>query len=154
MIRYSVGGRMNAATTAATDDVAFQLWNPSTTKTIYCQEVHYAKTAATADGEKLIRSSARGATPGATLTPDIDNDYNRAIAPVSACVLETANFATEPTLQGPALAQTNLPAAIGAGFLWVFGGDGIAIPQSTGLCVASPTAVIIQIADGTFVWEE
>lgn len=154
MIRYSVGGRMNAATTAATDDVAFQLWNPSTAKAIYAQEVHFFKSAATADGQKLIRSSARGATPGATLTPDIDNDYNRAVAPVSAAVLETSNFATEPTLAGPAIAQTNLPAAIGAGFIWVFGGDGIAVPQSTGLCVASPTAVIIQIADGTFVWDE
>ena len=144
---------MNAATTAATDDVAAHLWNASTTKTIYVREIWYAKTAATVDGIKLVRTTTIGTTPGATITPDIDNDTQRAVAPVSAAVLYTANFATEPTVQGPALAQTNLPAAIGAGFIWVFNTP-IAVPQTTGLGLASPTAVIIQIADITYVWDE
>ena len=144
---------MNAATTAAANDVAAHLWNASTTKTIYVREIWYAKSAATADSIMLSRSTTIGTTPGATITPDIDNDTQRAVAPVSAAVLYTSNFATEPTLATPALAQTNLPAAIGAGFIWVFNTP-IAVPQTTGLALASPIATIIQIADVTFVWDE
>lgn len=150
---YMVGGRMNAATTAATDDIAAHLWNPSTTKTIFVREVWFTKSAATADGQKLIRTTTIGTTPGATITPDIDNDVMLGLAPVSVAVMYTANFATEPVVAGPALAQTNLPAAVGAGFIWVFS-TAIAVPAGTGLAVASPTAVIIQIADITYVWDE
>lgn len=145
---------MNAATAATANDVALQLWNPSTTKGIYVKEIWWAKTAATVDNQALQRSTARGATPGATVTPDIDNEYTRAVAPVSTTVLETSNFATEPTLATPVMAQSNLPAAIGSGFIWVFGGDGIFVPSATGLCVVTPVAVIMQIADFTVVWDE
>lgn len=144
---------MNAATTAAANEVAAHLWNPSTTKTLYVREIWYAKSAATADSIMLSRSTTAGTTPGSTITPDIDNDTQRAVAPVSGALLYTSNFATEPTLATPALAQTNLPAAIGAGFIWVFNTP-IAVPQTTGLALASPVATIIQIADVTFVWDE
>lgn len=155
MIEYRAAGRMNAATTAAANDVAVHIWNPSSTKGIYVKEIHFIKQgAATADSECLVRTTTAGTTPGATVTPDIDNDANRAVAPVSGALLYTANFATEPTVASPALMQTNLPAAIGAGFIWVFSGDGIFVPQGTGLGVASPVATIIQIADFSFVWTE
>lgn len=153
MIRYSVGGR-TAATAATADQSGAALWNASTTKTIYCKEAHWFKSAATADNEQLIRTTNRGTTPGSTATPDIDSDYNRAVAPVSGAVLDMAAWATYPTVAGPPLARTNLPAAVGAGVIWVFGGDGIAIPQSTGLAIGTPVATILQAGDATFVWDE
>lgn len=161
MQRYSVGGRMNAATAATLDDVAAHLWNPSGTKSIFVAEIHVVKTAATVDHHKLIRSTTAGTTPGATITPDADNAYSRQATPPSGAVLYVANFATEPTLAGPEIARQNLPAAAGAGFAWVFGngqpGLGIEVPPGTGLAVAVPevgTEVAIQISDFTFVWDE
>lgn len=161
MQRYSVGGRMNAATGATLNDVASQLWNPSSTKSIFVAEIHFTKTTATGDSHGLQRSSARGATPGATVTPDADNAYSRQATPPSATVLELANFGTEPTLAGPEIMRTSLPAAIGSGFSWIFGngqpGFGIEVPPGTGLCVMVPeigTEVAIQISDAIYVWDE
>lgn len=153
MIRYSTGGR-SASTAATADQAGAALWNASTAKSIFAKEIHWFKTSATADGLQVIRTTNRGTTPGSTVTPDIDNDYNRAVAPVSGALLDLAAWATYPTVAGPPLARTNLPAAVGAGVMWVFGGDGIAIPQSTGLAVATPTALALIAGDVTFVWEE
>ena len=153
MIRYQAGGR-SAATAATADQSGAALWNASTAKSIYCVEFHCFKTTATADNHQLIRTTNRGTTPGSTVTPDIDNDHNRAIAPVSGALLDLAAWATYPTVAGPPMARSNLPAAIGAGFMWIFGGDGIAIPQSTGLAIGTPVATILQASDFTAVWDE
>jgi len=147
------GGRMNANTDAAADAIAFVIRNASTSKTIYVREIWGAVTAATTAQLGLVRTTTNGTTPGATVTPDIDNDTQRAVAPVSAAVLESSNFATEPTVAGPYMARTNTPAAIGAGFLWVFNTP-IAVPQSTGLAVVATTAVLVPIFDFTFIWDE
>ena len=111
---------MNANTDATADSIAFVIRNASTTKTIYVKEIWAAVTAATTAQLGLIRTTTNGTTPGATVTPDIDNDTQRAVAPASGAVLETSNFATEPSVAGPYMARANTPAAIGAGFLWVF----------------------------------
>lgn len=47
-----------------------------------------------------------------------------------------------------------LPAAIGAAVQYVFPGDGIKVPPLTGLCVATPVAVILMASDFTFVFNE
>ena len=62
-------------------------------------------------------------------------------------------FATEPVIAGPYMARTNLPAAIGAGFIWVFA-EPIEVPAGTGLAVVTPVAVILQPADYTYIWDE
>lgn len=160
MQRYSVGGR-SAITDATLDGVAASLWNPSSTRSLWVAEIWCTKTVATADHHKIVRSSTRGTTPGSTVTPDADNAYSRQATPPTGALLDLANFATEPTLQGPELARTMLPAAIGAGFAFVFGGgvpgQGIEVPAGTGLVVAVPeigTEVAIQVSDFTYVWDE
>ena len=152
--RYYAGGRMNAATAATADHVACQLWNPASTKSIYVVEIMWTKTAAVADIHGLVRSSARGATPGATITPDADNASDRRAAPPSAAVLETAAFGTQPTLATPYLARTNLPAAIGAAWVLAFHDLPIEVPAGTGLCVATPSATAMQISDFFWAWDE
>lgn len=153
MNTYMAGGRMNAATDATADSTAFVIRNASTTKTIYVREIWAAVTAATVAQLGLVRTSTAGTTPGTTVTPDIDNDTQRAVAPVSGALLETSNFATEPTVAGPYLARANTPAAVGSGFLWVFNTP-IAVPQATGLAVVATTAVLVPIFDFTFIWDE
>lgn len=151
-LRYSVAGR--APNTAATaNHCAAQLWNPSTTISIYVHEIHVAQTTATVSNLMVSRSTARGATPATTVTPDIDSNYEGVLAPASAAVLELALFSTQPTLAVPPRLQWNLPAAIGSGLMWVFAEPWRVLPTN-GICVATPVAVILQAADYTFVWTE
>ena len=114
--RYGVGGR-TTATAATADNVAAALWNASGSKSIEVVEVHCVKTTATVDNHSLIRTSTRG-TASTTVTPDADNDYTREVTPTPCG--PTWRLSAQPTVQGPALARTNLPAAVGAGFIWVF----------------------------------
>lgn len=154
MLRYSVAARMNAATAATADHVAALLWNPSSAKEIQVVEIWWAKTAATADAMKLVYTTTAGASPGSTTTPDIDSNWDgRGLAPISGALLYTAAFGTQPTVTAPAITQTNLPAAIGSGFIWVLNRP-ITVRAGQGLALANPTAAAIQIADVTFVWEE
>ncbi len=152
MALYSAGGRMGGATAATDESVGAALWNPAANKRIYVLEVAWAKTAATVDNPALQRSSTRG-TQTVTVTPDIDNAWERDIAPPSGALLDL-DFSAEPTLQGPHLKAWNLPAAIGSGFIFSFPSPGICIPPGTGLAVVTHVAVILQVADCTFTWQE
>jgi hypothetical protein len=68
--------------------------------------------------------------------------------------LEFATFASQPTLAGPDLFKSNLPAAVGSGFILPFPGDGIFVPSATGLAFYTPVATILQPGDCTFFWRE
>jgi hypothetical protein len=149
--RYAVGGR--SAATAATIDQGSHLWNPHGTKSIYVVEVWVFKTVATTDNHGLIRTTTIGTTPGTTVTPDADNAFDRRAAPASGCVLYLATFATYPVTAGPYLARANLPAAIGAGFIWTFP-EPIEVPAGTGLGVVTPLAAAMIASDLTYIWDE
>lgn len=155
MSRYfAVGGR--SANTAATQDhVAAQLWNPDSVRSLWVVEIHIQKsTTATADSHGVVRSSAKGTTPTVTVTPDLDNDFVREITPDTGALLELATFASQPTLATPYMYRGNLPAAIGSAVQYVFPGDGIKVPPGTGLCIATPVAVVLMASDFTFVFQE
>ena len=148
--RYRVAGR-TAATAATADNVGGALWNPHATKDIYLYEMHFFHITGTVDNEGLIRTSTRG-TQTVTVTPDIDNDDDRLLAPISGAVLDVT-YSAQPTVQPPYMQRINLPAAIGAGYIWIFE-RGIRIPAGTGLALATPVAVVLQAGDLTVVWEE
>lgn len=150
---YGVGGR-SAATAATADHCAAVLWNPHATKPIYVTQVELFKTVATADHHQLIRTSTRGTTPGSTVTPDIDNHFDRTLAPTSGALLDLAAWSAQPTVQGPPIKRANLGAAVGAGFMWVFGGSGLIVPAGTGLAIGTPVATILQPSDVNFEWDE
>lgn len=146
MITYSVSGR-SAAPSASGDPYAV-LWNASTAKTIYVVRIS-VNTIGTADPNiALQRTSTRG-TPGSTITPVIDNDYAGAVGPVSAAVLDLADFTALPTFQGPRFAKANLQDS-GGGHEYRF--DRFAVPQSTGLMIE----VVSGLSDVavTFEWLE
>lgn len=153
-MRWSISGR-GLATAGTINHVLAQLWNPSSTRTIWCTAIGYSKTAATADVVAVKRSSARGATPTSTVTPTISSDWEREISPPSVSVLELATFTTQPTLDASSVPffQYGLAAAIGAGFIIPFETkdlQGFKILPGSGLCLYSPTAAITQVADVFF----
>jgi len=149
---YALGGR-TVATAATANHVAAQLWNPSTTIPIWVRQLWVCSTTAGVSNLAVNRSNARGATPTATVTPDIDSDLEKYVTPTTATVLELATFGTQPTLDAPAMFRWNLPAVIGAGFIFVWDPP-IKVPPASGLCLYTPTAVILPASDITFVWDE
>lgn len=153
MRHFAIAGR-SLATAATANHVAAQLWNPDGTRSLWVVEIHVQKTAATIDHHAIQRSSARGATPTATATPDLDNDFEREITPDTGAVLELATFGTQPTLAGPDMYKGILPAAVAGAVQYVFPGNGIKVPFGTGLCVFTPVATILQPSDFTFVFHE
>lgn len=151
MARYSVSCRTTA--TAATADHCYaNMWNPHASISIFVREVSAFKTIATVDNPGLVRTSTIG-TPAAVVTPDIDNHYNRRYAPISLATLQQGAFSVQPTVQGPYIMRSNLPAAIGSGLVWVFS-EPFELPAGTGLALATPVAVIGQVMDLTYVWDE
>lgn len=150
---FSAAGR-SLDTAATANHVAAQLWNPDSVRSLFVVEFHVAKVGATIDQHGIARSTARGATPTATVTPDLDNDYEREITPDTGAVLELATFGTQPTLAAPDMARGDLPAATGASVPWVFPGRGIRVPPLTGLCIFTTAAVVLQDSDFTVIfWE-
>ena len=148
--RYSCAV-LSIDTAAAIDDCGANLWNPHASISIFVVEVHIFKVGATVDNPGLVRTSARG-TQTATVTPDIDNHYANRYAPISGAVIDT-DWSALPTVAGPYLMRAHLPAAAGAGLIWVFS-QPIEIPAGKGLAVATPIATILQDANITFVWDE
>jgi hypothetical protein len=151
-MRWAIGGR-GLATAATANHVLAQLWNPSSTRSVFVTGISLAQTAAVVSNSSVRRSSARGATPTSTVTPTIANDYERKIIPPTVAVLELATFGTQPTLDGPELFKWNEPAAIGSGFMIPFETkdvQGIQVLPGAGLTISTPVAVIHQVADVTF----
>ncbi len=154
MAVYRIGGR-SVATAATANHAYAQLWNPHTTSRIDVQEIHIAVTAAVVSNYGLLRSPTTRGTAGSTVTPTIESSDGRDVAPPSGTLLDLAAFTAQPALASATayMNRWNLPAAIGAGMIWVFG-DPIKVPPLTGLVVVTPVAVIGQPIDITFVWSE
>lgn len=150
MPRFAVAGR-SAATAATADNIGAALWNPAAAVSLKVKELHWFHSTATADNLEIIRISARG-TASVTVTPDADNDLERLVGPASAAVLDVT-YTVQPTVQGPPMFRNNLPAALGAGVIYVFEKP-IEVPAGTGLAVGTPVAVALVAADVTFVWDE
>ena len=151
---YTVRGRTTATDANANDAIA-QLWNPHSTQRIKVVSFAIFKTAAGTAGDalRLKRSTVRG-TAGSTVTPDIDNHSERAVAPVSGALLDLANFTGEPTLDASELGIEWVAAAFAAaGAIQPIPG-GIVIPPGTGLVLAQIAATIWPISGISFFWLE
>jgi hypothetical protein len=141
------------ATAATIDHAVAELWNPSTVRSIWVTEVHVFVTVATAVEPVLRRSTARG-TAGSTVTPTIVNDFERALAPASGALLDLSAFTVQPTLEALGLHGMATGAAVGAGVMWVFRGDGLRVPSVNGLVITTGAAVAFPVSRVTFVWKE
>jgi hypothetical protein len=146
-----VGGR-TAATAATLRHVAAALWNPSASKRVRVWGVWVCITTAGVANLAIARTTTRG-TPGSTVTPDIDNEVERAAASPAGVLLDLAAFTVQPTVDASDLHRWNLPAAIGAGVMLPFRRP-IEVPAGGGLALITPTAVIFPASDVTFDVED
>lgn len=148
---YSVRGR-SAATVATADHVVAQIWNPHATqriKAILFSLYKQGGAGTAGDSVRLRRSTARG-TPATTVTPDIDNHSERALAPPSGFLLDLAAFSVQPTLDTSDLGiGWTAPAVQGAGIVRPM--PGIIVPPGTGLAIVQVAATIWPASE--VVWE-
>ena len=145
MSKYLVSGT-SIVTAATANHCAAQLWNPSGSKSIYVNAVSWFHTVGTADFSALGISTARGATPNNTQTPDADNDYNQEVTPDTATVLEMGTFGTQPTIATPRLFGVPFGAAVGAGVIVPLGEDrnGFRVKPGNGMVIFTPVATALQ----------
>lgn len=150
--KFSVSG-LTGATAVAADNAIASLWNPSTAKRIFVEDVWVFKTTAGGiDRPKLRRISAKG-----TITTEVavaagnghDGDL---VAPVSGALLDLV-FSAQPTFVAGDLPQGFMPATIGAGFMFRFDTP-IEIPEGGGLALATASALAFPVSVVTFgYWE-
>lgn len=143
MAIYYVTGQ-TTGTIAETDPIA-QIWNPAAGRRIRIVEATmgvFGDFTSVVQRLYLQRSTARGATPNNTVTPDADNSGEGDAAPDSAAVLEMGPFGTAPTLATPELycplidgaeAQAKQPY-----FLLPIP-RGLSVPPGSGLCIMHST---------------
>ena len=148
LTRYSVGGR--GALPSAGGDPHAVLWNASTTKQIYVIELSIENFTGTFRAEVALQRTSTKGTPGSTVTPDIDNDRDRSVAPVSSVVLDLSDYTVVPTFEGPRMSRWTIPSD--GGSLSVVFNTPIAVPQTTGLAVE----VVSQLPalETAWIWEE
>jgi len=146
MARFAAGGLTTAGST--TLPIAALVGSASCKPKIY--EIGVFNTTSTAVALKLVRMTTAG-TPGATLTSERVSDPE---GPASLATLKNTYTSTGPTLTDLGF-RCQLGAAIGSGFVWTFGADGLPV------LVAANAAVGIVVENGTgqacqvyFAWWE
>lgn len=150
-MQFRCGGR-TVATAATAGHAAATLWNPSSAVEMYLREFHFVNTTAASANLVIRRSTTRG-TAGSTVTPDIDNEVDRAATSPAGALLDLATYSVQPTLDTSELDRWMTAAVIGAGKIWTFP-KRVLIPPGQGITIATPVATAIAASDVTAVWDE
>jgi hypothetical protein len=140
---YLVNGK-NVATAATIDHAICGIWNPSTTKRIKLLRLEIYKQAVGAADEPVLRRTTARGTAGSTVTPGSINEIEQIAAPPSGFLLDLAAYSVQPTLAAGGLYGLCLPAAIGAGVMWVW--NEIEIPAGAGIALTNGIALAFPAA--------
>lgn len=153
MSYFSVRGR-TAATTAAAGLAVAALWNPHATSRISVVEFGLCCTVAPAAGASILlqRLSARG-TPGSTITPAIQQGFQRDCTPQSGALLDLAIWTGVPTIEAAGFMGWVFAAVAASGIIYPIP-RGIELPPGTGLCIVTAAAILIPASEVWFQWEE
>lgn len=148
MPRFAAGAKTGAGSTILP---LISVWSGVTAQP-NIREIGIFNTTATNFDVKLVRLSSGPGTVGAALTKTpIDNP-----AAVSGCFAFTTHTAGTIT-QADAGYRASIGAAIGAGVIWTFGGEGLEILPAAG--TVNGVGVVIengtgQAAQAYVVWDE
>lgn len=147
----------SGTTTAAADELLCNLWNPSSSRSLWVLEYqcHLSGVIAALDPWRFCRTTTIGTNPGGVATPDLDNDWEREITPQTGAVLYISNWTTEPVLALPELVRYATPTtSSNHGCTWLFGEEGIRVPPGTGLGVSTTGAVAAPQVEQSFRFRE
>jgi hypothetical protein len=152
--RYVVGGRFALTGTLT---ALCHLWNPSANTPLWVTWLsHIVRVGSNspAASTQLSKTTSTG-TAATTVTPDIDNDIERALAPPSGALL-AGDFTVTPTIDASAIETKELePSGSGGGAIYVFDPP-IKVPPGTGLAIAPGPGASVVVIDGDvqFRWRE
>lgn len=150
---FSVRGR-TAATTATLDHTVAQLWNPHTTSRIAVLEFGLCCTAGPAAGASIyLRRTTSTGTAGSTVTPAIQQGFQRDCVPQSGCLLYLAAFTVQPGFETYGFMGWVFANVAASGLIYPIP-RGIEIPPGTGLAIVTAAAIAIPISEVWFQWEE
>ena len=146
MARYAAGG----LTTAGSTTLPIAALTGGTTVRAKIVEIGVSNTTATAVALKLCRLSTAG-TPGSTLTSEKVTDPE---GPASLALAKGTYSSTAPTITDLGY-RCQLGAAVGSGWVWTFGKEGLIIPATAnagiGIVIENGTGQACQVY---FVWDE
>ena len=155
MRRYGVG--VSGAAPSGAVEPHSALWNPSADIPLFLVYVCCAVPGGTAAQIILCRITTRG-TPGSTVTPDADNDFDRELAPPSGAEVNLADFTVAPTV-GSDLDRWFTTAGGGSVDRWFgqpdssrAGTKAIEVPPGTGLSLSVQSGAVI--TEDTWMWDE
>lgn len=151
MARYTTNGKTTATAATAANAVG-AIWNPSTSKRIKCLEIHLFKLTVGAADEPVIRRTTARGTASTTITPTSTSEHEQIANPPSGWLLDVA-YSVQPTFATGEMHAAIIPAAIGAGIMWVFSKE-IEIPAGQGLAVVTGTALAFPACRMTVVVED
>lgn len=145
-MRCHVGARASAVATAARGPSLYAV----AARPFYIVEVGVFNTTDTEFVANLQRLTATG-TQGAALTETIADDVGYTAVATTAFNTHTA----DATVAAGEFARATLGAAKGAGTIWTFGKNGLAVAAGTsnGFGILCPTGVG-QLFDFYFIWDE
>ena len=152
---FSVTGR-GLTSTAAANECACNLWNPHSVRSLWVIEFMFSRDSnpSAIDVLRLCRTTTQG-TAGSTVTPDLDNDFEREVTPNTGASLGLSNFSVEPTLQTPELYSLAFELTGEHQFMnWVFPDQGIRVGPGTGLGLFSTGAIAISPSTVSFRFRE
>jgi len=146
MARYAAGVLTGAGSTTLP---IFALTGGTTVRP-QIVEIGVSNTVATAVALKLVRISTAG-TPGSTAT---SNQVDNPEGAVSVALAKGTYTSTGPTIADLGY-RCQLGAAVGSGWVWTFGGSGLAVPAvanaGIGIVVENGTG---QACQAYVVWTE
>ena len=137
-MRYAISG----AQSCAGGEVGTNLWNPSSTRSIYVVYLAFFIQSNTVSVIELVRTTTEGS--GGTwvaATPDEDDDADAFVAPASGTILRMGDPATAPTAASPILKSFPLPGFASSGATVGFGPRGIRVPPGRGLGLRQSAAL-------------
>lgn len=149
--RYVVAGRAAVTAGGSANLCGAALWNPHATKSIYVTGIFHS---VVVGGTALYvtHTTSRG-TPGSTVTPDIDNDLDRLLAPISGAVLDLAQFSVVPGRSSPEVARFKHDQNNPGPFMELWFGDGIEVGAGEGLGLFGHNTNTYQ-TEVSFTWDE
>ena len=146
MPRFSAADRQTTAKTSARGPTLVAGANDS----LIIREVGVFSTVATSS-----RVALRTITAARTAGTALDEVHHRLGQTGNANGSATQAPTTDHTFVAGFIRNVELPAAIGGGYIWVFGNEGLIIPEGTGngICLTLPGGTD-QIIDFYFDWDE
>lgn len=153
---YSVRGRTTASMAPVSDSPLAVLWNPHATKRLRVIEVGMSFVGTSPGPSKVyIRRTTTRGTPGATVTPDIQQSFHRTAAPVSGTILDLAVYTVDPTFEGGANGLSWVSPANVSWIIIYSMPEGMEISPGNGLALVDIGETrTIPVAEVWFCWEE